>query len=352
MKNENPGEPLKTGGPSGLTEPGEALEPKGPAEDIVHDITFAVLKGGKSAVLVTYPDKMSDSLDGPFLEDNSIGKYPPEPGHYQAKAVFWFNQGYYDGYPADGESDWGYTLTEIRRLSESAPPAAPAAPEAVPMVLHCPECRTRHLDVGEFATKPHHTHACQGCGFVWRPAIGPTVGVQFLPGFKNEPEAARSDAPEAVPAGGSKSQPLPPAPEEGLDLDVAGEPGYCILAREFADRRLGVPKGLLWEGMSSRQRSATEGLAHRIAASMEGKGYRIVPRASSPLGGPTKECADRGNKLAVAQTEFHRLRDLFRRLRPEIHNLSVSGWDRLGLIEAILRNRFPQPQEGKEKGII
>ncbi len=38
---------------------------------------------------------------------------------------------------------------------------------------------------GEFATKPHHTHACQSCGMVWRPAIGPTVGVQFLPGFKN-----------------------------------------------------------------------------------------------------------------------------------------------------------------------
>jgi len=55
----------------------------------------------------------------------------------------------------------------------------------VPMVLHCPECRMRHIDVGEFVTKPHHTHACQGCGLVWRPAIGVTVGVRFLPGFMN-----------------------------------------------------------------------------------------------------------------------------------------------------------------------
>jgi predicted RNA-binding Zn-ribbon protein involved in translation (DUF1610 family) len=56
----------------------------------------------------------------------------------------------------------------------------------VPMVLHCPQCNGRHIDEGEFATKHHHTHACQHCGFVWRPAIVPTVGVQFLPGFKNE----------------------------------------------------------------------------------------------------------------------------------------------------------------------
>jgi hypothetical protein len=62
--------------------------------------------------------------------------------------------------------------------------------EPVPMLLHCPECRARHVDVGEFATKHHHTHACQSCGMVWRPAIGPTRGVQFLPGFKNDDEAA------------------------------------------------------------------------------------------------------------------------------------------------------------------
>lgn len=63
------------------------------------------------------------------------------------------------------------------------------AQDPVPMLLWCPECRGRHIDEGEFATKPHHTHACQHCGHVWRPANGPTVGVQFLPGFKNEAPA-------------------------------------------------------------------------------------------------------------------------------------------------------------------
>lgn len=56
----------------------------------------------------------------------------------------------------------------------------------IPMILHCPMCNARHLDVGEFATKLHHTHACQSCGHCWRPAVVPTVGVQFLSGFKNK----------------------------------------------------------------------------------------------------------------------------------------------------------------------
>jgi hypothetical protein len=65
-------------------------------------------------------------------------------------------------------------------------PDPPAPPEPVPLLLWCPMCHGRHLDVGIWATKPHHTHSCQHCGLTWRPAIGPTAGVQFLPGFKNE----------------------------------------------------------------------------------------------------------------------------------------------------------------------
>jgi hypothetical protein len=56
----------------------------------------------------------------------------------------------------------------------------------VPMILFCPICHARHIDDGEFEHKPHHTHACQSCGVVWRPAVINTVGVKFLPGFKNE----------------------------------------------------------------------------------------------------------------------------------------------------------------------
>lgn len=55
----------------------------------------------------------------------------------------------------------------------------------IPMLLWCPECGRRHVDRGEFVLKSHHTHACQHCGHCWRPAVLPTVGVQFLPGFKD-----------------------------------------------------------------------------------------------------------------------------------------------------------------------
>lgn len=64
------------------------------------------------------------------------------------------------------------------RVSDSVP---------IPILLWCPECGGRHVDVGEFAFKPHHTHSCQHCGMTWRPAVVDTCGVQFLPGFKNEP---------------------------------------------------------------------------------------------------------------------------------------------------------------------
>lgn len=56
----------------------------------------------------------------------------------------------------------------------------------IPLFLTCPRCNTQHVDVGEFATKPHRDHSCQKCGLTWRPALVPTVGVAFLPGYKNE----------------------------------------------------------------------------------------------------------------------------------------------------------------------
>jgi len=60
-------------------------------------------------------------------------------------------------------------------------------PAPIALILYCPMCAERHIDRGVFADKPHHTHSCQGCGHTWRPAVVHTVGVQFLPGFKDSP---------------------------------------------------------------------------------------------------------------------------------------------------------------------
>lgn len=75
-------------------------------------------------------------------------------------------------------------------LNVSVPVPAERTCGAIPMILICPNprCLERHIDDGVWATKEHHTHACQHCGFVWRPAVVATVGVRFLPGFKNDDE--------------------------------------------------------------------------------------------------------------------------------------------------------------------
>lgn len=62
-----------------------------------------------------------------------------------------------------------------------------AAKRPIPLIITCPAptCGARHIDEGEWAIRVHHTHSCQKCGMTWRPAVVPTVGVRFLPGFKN-----------------------------------------------------------------------------------------------------------------------------------------------------------------------
>ena len=83
-------------------------------------------------------------------------------------------------------------------LNELNPPMAPVpaptflmvvdkgeAHHTIPMILTCPSCGERHIDEAEFETVAHHTHACQHCGMVWRPAKVNTHGVRFLPGYTN-----------------------------------------------------------------------------------------------------------------------------------------------------------------------
>jgi len=77
-----------------------------------------------------------------------------------------------------------YLSKQVREQRELL--LAEIAGPPIPLILHCPDCGERHVDRGEFATKLHHTHACQQCGFVWRPSLVNTVGVHFLPGFKDE----------------------------------------------------------------------------------------------------------------------------------------------------------------------
>ena len=55
--------------------------------------------------------------------------------------------------------------------------ALSAQPQPVPKELHCPHCKTAHIDKDEWATKPHKTHLCSKCKGAWKPFEYPTVGV-------------------------------------------------------------------------------------------------------------------------------------------------------------------------------
>ena len=76
--------------------------------------------------------------------------------------------------------DWGEVVDELLAGGDASTlEAATASP--IPMVLACPTCHERHVDEGEWATRPHKTHLCSRCGALFRPANVPTVGVAALP---------------------------------------------------------------------------------------------------------------------------------------------------------------------------
>jgi hypothetical protein len=111
-------------------------------------------------------------------------------------------------------------------------------PSPIPMFLTCPKCNARHIDEGEFATKPHHTHSCQSCGLTWRPAVEQTVGVEFLPGFKNEP-TPQPDAP----------------PRARRERAAMGDPDYEELEKLLANATPG--KWKLWGGQVMADQDGT-----------------------------------------------------------------------------------------------
>jgi hypothetical protein len=80
---------------------------------------------------------------------------------------------------------WDQVTAVETKLREAVVSDAAAEPKPVELILFCPECKARHIDLPD--SRAHRTHACQTCGFNWAPAVVPTVGVRFLPGCKDYP---------------------------------------------------------------------------------------------------------------------------------------------------------------------
>lgn len=68
------------------------------------------------------------------------------------------------------------------------------------LILYCPGCSKQHVDLGEWATKPHLTHLCvndergPGCGLRW--SVEPfVVGVLSLGAAEADAEAVKPESP-------------------------------------------------------------------------------------------------------------------------------------------------------------
>lgn len=69
--------------------------------------------------LIAGDKKLKQFMDGCCFEDNtqSIEQFPTEPGVYSCTIRYWFQQGYADGWKADGESEWDFVPSDIEPLS-------------------------------------------------------------------------------------------------------------------------------------------------------------------------------------------------------------------------------------------
>ena len=76
--------------------------------------------------------------------------------------------------------------------------------EPLPLVLYCQACGKQHVDAPEpetgWTNPPHKSHKCAGCGWVWRPADFPTVGVARIHTSGEDDSLPGAELPYQVPA--------------------------------------------------------------------------------------------------------------------------------------------------------
>jgi hypothetical protein len=78
----------------------------------------AIIAVGDVSQVIVAPKDAMVGMDGTFCEDNSFKNVPTEKGIYLCWIEFYFEQGYSDGYKADGESDWEYYVVAVKSLAD------------------------------------------------------------------------------------------------------------------------------------------------------------------------------------------------------------------------------------------
>ena len=78
----------------------------------------AIIAVGDVSQVIVAPKDAMVGMDGTFCEDNSFKNVPTQRGIYLCDIDFYFEQGYSDGYKADGESDWEYDVVAVKSLAD------------------------------------------------------------------------------------------------------------------------------------------------------------------------------------------------------------------------------------------
>lgn len=61
-------------------------------------------------------DELTVLEESDHLGDHEFEGLPTEPGVYRCTVEFWYSQGYFEGYPADSESDWWFKCIASEKL--------------------------------------------------------------------------------------------------------------------------------------------------------------------------------------------------------------------------------------------
>ncbi len=72
----------------------------------------------ETPVILQAPDEIKGIFDGLFCKDNAFYGVPDKPGVYNCTVNFEFHQGYFEGYRADGESDWSFTVKTAHLVAQ------------------------------------------------------------------------------------------------------------------------------------------------------------------------------------------------------------------------------------------
>lgn len=79
----------------------------------------------KAASLLIPNPELEKWMDGCCFDDHSTTGTPKEPGIYRANIEIWFSQGYSEGHPAPGESDWEFKIINIQSIPIDNPEPLP-----------------------------------------------------------------------------------------------------------------------------------------------------------------------------------------------------------------------------------